>query len=173
MALTKILTSGLADSAATAAKVAAGAVVQVVQTSYSSATTTTSQIPSDNTKPQNTEGLEILSQAITPASVANKILCLVAVPFSSNSSIRVAVALFRAGTADALCSREVASTNSNAICFEFFDSPASVASQTYSVRIGNTDAASTVGVCGQSGAASSRLHGGANLAALTLIEVKV
>ena len=168
----KVVTAMIVDGSVTAPKVANGMVVSVLQKTLTAVTTTTAQIPSDNTKPQIGEGTEILSQAITPASATNKVLCRVSVPYASNSSIRVGVALFRVGTADALASVEAPSNNSGQVSFEFLDSPASATEITYSVRVGNQDGASTVGVCGQASAAATRLHGGSCMATLTLTEIK-
>ena len=150
-----------------------GSVLQTIQKTLTAQTSVTVTMPSDNTIPQNSdsEGTQILTQAITPKSATNKILCRVVVPFASNSATRAGVALFRAGSTDAICSTETQSLNSGTIAFEFLDSPASASAQTYSVRVGSFDG-SLVGVCGQASSAGTRLHGGSNMATLTLQEIK-
>jgi len=149
-----------------------GAALKVIQATLSTNQTVTAAIPSDNTIPQITEGTQILSQAITPPSSSDKILCRVNVPYSSNTAIRVGVALFRTGNSNALAAVEGQSGNSGMISFEYLDSPASASEQTYSIRVGNTDGASTVGINGQASSAGTRIYGGACMATLTLIAIK-
>jgi hypothetical protein len=51
-----------------------GAVVQMVDsTPYTTATTTTTAIPADDTIPQNTEGMEIATVTITPKATTHKL----------------------------------------------------------------------------------------------------
>lgn len=80
-----------------------GKIVQVVESSYATATSTTAVIPFDSTIPQNTEGTELLSASITPTSSANKLLINVSVPFIDLSGAIVsAIALFQDTAADAI-----------------------------------------------------------------------
>lgn len=80
-----------------------GQVVQGQRTDTGSAATGTTQIPTDSTIPQNTEGDQYLSQAITPQSAAN-VLRVNACAMLSNSGAGswLAAALFRDSTANAL-----------------------------------------------------------------------
>lgn len=174
-----VTTAKIVDSAVTEVKldpgvrgklVAAGAVLQVVQNARTDVVGITAYIPPDDTIPQVSEGYEILSQAITPSSASNKILVTSKISFGSNSAINVAVALFRGTTC--IAADIVPSVNSGDSIIEFLDSPATASSVTYSVRIGNTDGVSLVGLNAQPSGAVYRIFGGVSQSALILKEVK-
>lgn len=165
-----VTTAKLADGAVTSAKVAAGAVVQVLQDVETDVVGVTATIPLDNSVPQVSEGYEILSQAITPASATDKVLVSTKVHFGSNSSINVVVAVFRGSTC--IAADSVGSNNHGSIYIELLDSPASASEQTYSVRVGNTDGASLFGVNAQPSAATARVFGGVSQTTLILKEIK-
>lgn len=78
----------------------------VVQSRYSastSMTTGTTQIPFDNTIPQNTEGDEYMSIAVTPTNAINMLRIRAAGYFGSSAGGgNMALALFQDSTADAL-----------------------------------------------------------------------
>jgi hypothetical protein len=82
-----------------------GMLVQQVYNSTATASTITAVIPEDDTIPQNTEGTEVLTLAITPKSATNILEIEILVPFSLNifgpSSPAVAL-LFQDSTANAL-----------------------------------------------------------------------
>jgi hypothetical protein len=77
-----------------------GDMIQVVFSTNSAWATTSAAIPLDNTIPQNTEGGQFLSLAITPQSPSSVIF----VEASAMLSIQGLTALFRSGQADALVS---------------------------------------------------------------------
>ena len=80
-----------------------GKLVQFKSAEYTTRTSTNSAIPFDDTVPQNTEGTEIITLAITPASTSNKLVIEFFMPFWDGDSVRVGtVALFQDSTADAL-----------------------------------------------------------------------
>lgn len=78
------------------------AIQQCVQTVYSSASTGTTIIPADNTIPQNTEGDQYMTQAITPKSATNLLVIEANMFISYSVSAYMAVALFQDSTANAL-----------------------------------------------------------------------
>jgi hypothetical protein len=82
-----------------------GNVIQVVYAELTTSTVTSSvSIPVDNTIPQNTEGVEILTCSITP-KYANSILYIESNSFigeSANNVDNIVQALFRDSTADAI-----------------------------------------------------------------------
>lgn len=127
-------------------------------------------IPFDDTKPQNTEGTQILSASITPTSASNYVrvrfyLCL---GRQSNTDPNLVCALFRTGTTDSIYSVfQGFSDRSLFISGEYVDSPASTSAQTYSLRIG-PDTSVSIYLNG----VSSRLLGGASIASLILEEIK-
>ena len=144
----------------------AGQIIQVLQNTYATSASLTTNLPVDNTIPQSSEGTQILSQAITPASSSNKILCSVSGECYTNGS---AVALFRGSTC--IAAQVIKPSNNSAVpfAFEFLDSPATASSTTYTVRAGPGSGCNT---CQMNGDNSGRLLGGVSFVALTLKEVK-
>jgi hypothetical protein len=114
--------------------------LQTKYAQYTTATTITTDIPSDDTKPQISEGTEILSVAITPSSTTSKIRITVAVPASSGgvSGIFVIIgALFDGNTnaiASAIAANTIQQTNNLSIIYEYV--PGTTSSITYSFRVG-------------------------------------
>ena len=103
-----ITSSELANAAVTSAKLASGVggkVLQVVYGSSNSVFSTLASIPNDDTIPQNTEGLEFLTQSITPVSASSDLIIQVNCPcITSNMTGNHMVALFRDSTANAIAS---------------------------------------------------------------------
>jgi len=171
LASSAVETAKIADGAVTNAKVADGAVVKVLQASNATRQAVTGIIPIDNTVPLVTEGDEILSQAITPTTATNKVLVRAVVPFTASAAYNVTFSLFRGSTC--IAATTVAPTTSDygqVATIEFFDSPASASSQTYSVRAG-ANAAATTSVCGYHSLGTT-LFNGTYYRTLTLTEIK-
>jgi hypothetical protein len=85
--------------------IASGMTLQVVQASNSAYDYTTNVIPWDSSAPQDSEGKEAISKAITPTSAANLLLVRAEVWLASGSGSPICIAtLFsdKDGTADAL-----------------------------------------------------------------------
>jgi hypothetical protein len=149
-----VVTSNITAAAVTSTKVAPGFVVQVVNTNYSAATTTAATIPSDNTIPQNTEGLEFMSQAITPKSATNRLVIDV-IWFGSTSaaSMDINVALFQDATVSALAATStwmLTGTGRVVIPLKHSMISGTTSSTTFKVRAGSS-AASTTTFNGASG----------------------
>ena len=106
-------TDMIAAGAVTAAKRGSGAVLQVVNAEYTTRTSVTTAIPFDDTVPQNTEGTEIITLAITPANTSNKLIIEFFLPMWDGDTVRVGtVGLFQDSTADALAvAQNINSTN--------------------------------------------------------------
>ncbi|NCZ46229.1 MAG: hypothetical protein EBX59_01435, partial [Betaproteobacteria bacterium] len=70
-------------------------------------------MPWDNTIPQNTEGDEVMTQAITPTSAINKLFVQHHGQYNASNNVTVSIALFQDSTADALTaiSGRVGATN--------------------------------------------------------------
>jgi hypothetical protein len=82
--------------------VSAGFAVQSVYSSSGTCTTGATIVPFDNTIPQNTEGLEVLTVNITPNSATNVLEIEAEIVSSFSASAHVIAALFQDTTADAL-----------------------------------------------------------------------
>lgn len=141
----------------------AGAVLQCLQTTYSTNTDLTTVIPEDDTTPTSSEGTEVLSQAITPRNTSSKILVLVYCWGTADSGLRQESALFRGTT----CINATRSSNFSGPTICYLDSPASGSAQTYSVRVGPNAA----GLIRLNGTATARLFGGASACTLIVIEI--
>jgi len=123
-----------------------GVVQQIVSTVSNTESTGTATFPADDTIPQNTEGTEFITCAITPTSATNRLRIFYRAQSSSSAAGTVVTALFQDSNADALCtSFEVnGSVNATRQCIINFDMVAGTTSETtFKIRKGAT-AASTI-----------------------------
>lgn len=145
-------------------------------------------IPRDDTIPQNTEGTEIVTATITPASASNR----VRVSFTGfvhngdeNTTVTAIAALFRDSIANALHATSVTVVNAITVfinsvdsrsdffqdlailSFVFEHSPATTSPTTYKVRVGPHQGDPVF----MNGLSSGRLFGGVAAATLTLQEI--
>ena len=148
-----------------------GGVIQTIHKDYRTFFSTTALIPLDDTIPQNTEGAEVFTQAITPTSTSNfiKITVVLNVANDSTNNLHVA-AVFKDSGANAIGAAWAKTISANApnspMVINFTDSPSSTSAVTYKVRVGYSgNSASTVQVNGGSGA---RYLGGALASGMTL-----
>lgn len=123
-----------------------GLVVQVIESTIAKTSTTTT-IPTDDTAPVVTEGVELDSQAITLADSSNKCLITGHVVMGCDTVAEGGVfALFRGSTC--LFVTELDSTTSTiqsgCAVINYLDSPASASEITYSLRYGATGGSATV-----------------------------
>jgi hypothetical protein len=82
---------------------APGMPLQVVSTNTTAYATGTTQIPVDNTIPQNTEGTQFMTQAITPHASTNKLVVEVLAYHSSDGAVvDISGAIFQDSTANAV-----------------------------------------------------------------------
>jgi hypothetical protein len=176
LASNAVETAKIADGAVVNAKLADGAVVQVVQGSTTTVTTISSatashEIPADNTKPQSTEGVEILTQAITPKSNTNKVLVRAICPFALEGANTPIIALFKNSDANAMAASYISTSNAfnGMLVIEYLDSPATTSATTYKIRAGR-GSAGTFYVNGASGGVAR--FDGTLATTLTLIEIK-
>jgi hypothetical protein len=147
-----------------------GTVRQVVNTQTGAVATGTTTVPYDNTIPQNTEGTEFMTLAITPTSATNKCKIGVSGNFLSVTADRtVIVALFQDTTANALAAvaHQIDSGNKQ-ITFTHYMTCGTTSSTTFKVRAG-LHAAGTVVFNGT--AASGSLLGGVMASSITITEI--
>ena len=150
----------------------AGSIEQIVNVQDGNLATTTTLIPEDDTIPQNTEGGELMTLAITPANSSNilhiDVVCYMSPPNAEN----IHVALFQDATAGALAagsSRPDGSTSLTAVVFKHKMVAGTTSSTTFKVRGSGPDAG-TYTFNGQSGA---RIFGGVMASSITITEIKV
>ena len=137
-----------------------GDVVQEVSSQSGEVAIGTTTIPDDDTIPQNTEGNQYFSVAMTPTSASN-VLERSAQLFVTHSSFqRQVLALFKDSTASAVAAARIFSGTSNVtrpISIWHLQLAGTASSTTTNLRCGNSVAGTTT-VNGQAGA---RLLGGA------------
>ena len=150
----------------------AGHVVQVVNTQTGAMATGTTTVPHDNTIPQNTEGNEFMTLAITPVSATNKLLIQMIFSCSHSVNDDFLAALFQDTTAGALSSTmvsRVSGAESTHGSFNHFMTSGTTSLTTFKLRIGSP-AAGTMTFNGVAGAA--RL-GGSIASSITISEIQV
>jgi hypothetical protein len=144
-------------------------VAQVVRDTEATYTTLGTIIPSDNSIPQNTEGDEVLSVAITPKSASSTLQIDIVAHLGGNVADLLACAVFVDTTASAIA---VGSTSiagggiMETISFNHSVSAASTSARTYKVRCG-ADSASDGALNGNE---TARLFGGVAISSLTVTE---
>lgn len=148
----------------------AGAVVQVVDvltSAYSSGTTT---IPRDDTIPQNTEGTEFMTLAITPKSTTNRLVVEALIHTGSSNANSITAALFQDSTANALAAGgEYVDTATAAVQISLYYSmtAGTTSATTFKVRVG-PHSAGTVYFNGN----GARLYGGTTQSIMRITEIK-
>lgn len=148
-------------------------VVQIVNTQTSSMSTGTTVIPYDNTIPQNNEGDQYMTLAITPTSATNKLkIDVVAVTSNATLDQAIIVALFQDTTADALACAWGGSVsgsvdNRPTITFSYYMTAGTTSATTFKVRIGGQ--AGTITFNGSGGVA----YFGVLTSSITITEIAV
>jgi hypothetical protein len=151
-----------------------GAVIQVVNVMDGAVATGTTAMPEDDTIPQNTEGDEYMTLAITPTATTNKLKIDVVFNCASNTDGQTTViGLFQDSTAGALAAiadQINLSTNSEprVMAFTHFMTAGTVSSTTFKVRAGNQSTGTTT----FNGKSAGRLLGGVMASSITITEIK-
>ncbi|MCJ7805915.1 hypothetical protein MUP46_04720 [Patescibacteria group bacterium] len=147
-------------------------IVQVVNTQTGALATGATIMPRDDTIPQNTEGNEFMSLAITPSSAANKLrIDVVWNGVASTGSVDITVALFQDAIANALaCASDVSygQDDSNQICFTHYMTAGTINPITFKVRAGMKAAGTTT----FNGENTARLYGGVFASSITITEIR-
>ncbi len=145
-----------------------GVQVQEVETQTGAVATGTTAIPADDTIPQNTEGDEYMTLAITPTKSTNKLKISVVFIGSPSTGGRVTVALFQDSTVNAFAAAisNPGATEPVTIAFTHTMVAGTTSATTFKVRAGNTSGTLTF-----NGDAASRQLGGV-LASSTIISEK-
>jgi len=148
----------------------AGTAVQVVNTQTGATSSGTTAIPQDDTIPQNTEGDELMTLAITPTNTNNKLKIDVVVNHYHSTAVLGTIALFQDSTADALACAltTVGGTYTTCMTFTHYMTAGTTSSTTFKVRAGNAS-----GTFVFNGNAGGRLMGGTCASSITITEIKV
>lgn len=160
------------DNTVTWEKVAAGAVVQVVNFQTGAYASGTTIMPGDDTIPQNTEGTEFMSLAITPKSSTNKLRITVTCIGAPSVVLQLNHALFQDSTADAIAGAMQTPQTTNVfstVTFSHFMTAGTTSSTTFKVRVGP----GTTGTYYFNGTGGSRRLGGVLASSITIEEIKV
>lgn len=157
-----------------AATAPAGTVLQVVNTQSGAVATGTTTVPDDDTIPQNTEGTEFITRAITPNATTNKLRIDILVYVSiADANVAICAALFQDATAGALAAMRDKTTDTQPggapLMFTHYMDAGTTSSTTFKVRIGPASA-STVTFNGDAG---GRKFGGVIASSITITEIKV
>lgn len=166
--------NGTALVGATASTSLAGSVIQTVNTQTGAFASGTTQIPADDTIPQNTEGDERMTLSITPNNSSNKLKIQVVVncTTSGSGSDVITAALFQDTTANALAAGVSTVQAASGMCnisFTHYMDAGTTSATTFKVRIGPSTAV-TLEFNGRSGA---RIYGGVMSSSITIQEIKV
>ena len=158
--------------AATKGYVDAHGTVQVVNTQTGAVNTGTTVFPNDDTIPQNTEGDEYMTLAITPTNASNKLKIDVVFVCSHTALGAVVAALFQDSTANALAAawHDVrATTAAVTVKFTHYMAAGTTSETTFKVRGGGQGS----GTLTFNGGAGVRKYGGVLASSITITEIKV
>ena len=151
---------------------AAGTIKQVVNVMNSALTPCNVAIPYDDSIPQNTEGIEVMTLAITPTNTANKLKIEVTTIIACDSDRNIIAALFQDSTVNSLAAASMLNGLDDAavtITFTFYMTAGTTSSTTFKVRCGSADGSG----CDFNGSNGSRIFGGVCASSITISEIKV
>ena len=143
--------------------------IQIVNTPNGSLATGTTTIPFDDTIPQNTEGNEYMTCAITPTNASSTLEIDVLWCGSSSTSNYMAACLFQDSTANALAVSWNSLFQANAptlITIKYLMTAGTTSATTFKVRAGGL----TAGTTSFNGFAGSRYFGGVMASRITIKE---
>ena len=145
-------------------------IVQVVNTQTGAVATGSTVIPFDDTIPQNTEGDEYMTRAITPTSASNLLKIEVVFNCAVSALAQVCVALFQDSTANALAtmtpSRVEAAGVQTSCCFIHYMTAGTTSATTFKVRAGPSTGTLTF-----NGSGGTRRWGGTMASSITITEI--
>jgi len=143
-------------------------VVQIVNVTNSAVATGTTVMPSDDSIPQNDEGYQYMSLAISPKSASNKLKIEVVWFGADAASNTHTLALFQDSTANALAAVELNATADwrTVDNFSHYMTAGTVSETTFKVRVGSAASTTTT----FNGVSSGRKYGGVAASSITITE---
>lgn len=152
-----------------ASKLALGIVAQVVGNVVNTVQTGTTVLPFDDTIPQNTEGIEVITQAITPKATTNILIIEATIVVSSSVANWISAALFQDTTAGALAAvpeYQATATGTVILKLQHKMTAGTTSATTFKIRVGG-NAAGTTTINGSGG---GRAFGGVCASSLKITE---
>jgi|TARA_R110002074_G_C12237405_1_gene638878 hypothetical protein len=153
--------------------VSVNGIVQIVNVQTGAVATGTTAIPYDDTIPQNTEGDEFMTLAITPKHASNKLkIDVVWLGSQSNSLSYMIATLFQDSTAGALAAgfqgKSRSSSDESGIIFTHYMAAGTTSETTFKVRAGAASGTTTF-----NGHTTARTLGGVVASSITITEYSV
>jgi hypothetical protein len=149
-----------------------GQLIQVVNVQDGAVATGTTISPDDDTIPQNTEGDEYMTLAITPTSATSKLMIDIVFNSSQAGDLVSTLALFQDTTADSLAAvtffGHTAFQRSSPTSFKHYMTSGTTSSTTFKVRAGLASPGGTLTFNGNGGA---RKLGGVMASSITISEI--
>lgn len=158
------------DAAITAASGSGGKLVARYYAEYTTNTTLSTTIPFDDTIPQSSEGTEILTVTLTPASATNRVRVRWQGFGGGSTQSYLTAALFWDSVANALCTSMTLISGANHVEFwalEFEHVPGDTSAHTYKIRVG----AHTGSMKLNGDSSTGRLYGGSARSTLVVEEI--
>lgn len=156
----------------------AGSVIKTVNVQTGAVATGSTDIPSDDSIPQNTEGVEFMTLAITPSHASNKLKITITANLAAASAGRAIIgALFQDSTASALASAWVTQGQSGGaggfgqcMTFSHYMAAGTTSATTFKFRAGADSGTTQITFNGE---AAGRKFGGVMASSITIEEIKV
>ena len=148
---------------------AGGRIVQVVNSEYTSTTTTTNAIPADTTKPLFTEGLTFMTRSITPTNASNLLLIEVNVNAAASAASAIVAALFQDASGSDECiasSVSLASSNMTNVTLRYYMTAGTTNATTFQVNIGGNTGTITI-----NGFSATNYYGSSLVSSITITEI--
>jgi hypothetical protein len=166
-----VMTSDGTNWTSAAPSAPSGSVTQFVSTQTGAAATGSTQIPFDDTIPQNTEGDQYMTLAITPKSASSTLMIYVIAQIVASTTVNCSMALFQDSTANALKAVSFATNGSNLVETILLHSMTSgtTSATTFKMRAGCNTGAVTFGFNGTSG--GTRRFGGVAGSGMYIYEI--
>lgn len=149
-----------------------GSAKQIVNYQTGAVATGTTVIPIDDTIPQNTEGDQYMSLAITPTSASNYLKIDVIVVMTHSAGTGIVIGLFQDSTANALAASAhyaSAAGSPTILKLTYWMVSGTASSTTFKVRAGSASAGTTT----FNGISGARIFGGVCSSSITITEYVV
>jgi len=149
----------------------AGKIIQIVNVQTGAMATGNTNTVNDDTVPQNGEGTEFMTLAITPTNASNKLMIDIVAQLSDDGGDRLQMALYQDSTANALASnahyQSGGAFHAN-LTMKHFMTAGTTSETTFKMRAGGTNGNTTF-----NGEGGARKLGGTFASSITITEISV